>query len=510
MRSLTDTAPDEVRRTVGLVDDQPHVFATTLLENVRLARPDAADAEVEDALRAACLGDWLGGLPDGLHTWLGAGHAGVSGGERARIGVARSFLAAHPVLVLDEPTAHLDHATAERLAHEVMTGQRSRSVLWITHGTAGRGLVDRTVEPDRPGREGRRSYRLEGLGPCRPARAEPEAGAMTTSINPSSVVVATDGSEDATRAAHWAAEQAFLERRPLVVVTATGAPQAPLPSWGGIGSGYPPTVDDLVEHGRSVAEDALAVVRNLRPGLETSTKVLVGDPRQVLVDLSRQAHALVLGSRGRGRFRSKVLGSVSATVSRDAACTVFVCRPPARAQAPTRGSSSAPTARPSRCRSSSLAFHQASLLDLPLTVVHCVWDQVAALLGPGLVSPQEAGLEEQRLLLSESVAGMCAKFPEVSTDLRVGRGLAEELLAADTDGWNLLVVGRHPVDTLLRLVTGSVAVSVIERARTTVAVVPEADPAGPVASDDESLRGRDEQPHPPGHHRRRRRRVQAQ
>ncbi|QSR26988.1 ABC transporter permease [Nocardioides aromaticivorans] len=143
---LEDTGPDDVRRMVGLVDDQPHVFATTLLENVRLARPEASATEVEEALRAACLGPWLDGLPDGLGTWLGTGHAGVSGGERARIGVARSLLAAHPVLVLDEPTAHLDHATAEQLAHEVMTGPHVRSVLWITHGTAGRGLVDRTVE----------------------------------------------------------------------------------------------------------------------------------------------------------------------------------------------------------------------------------------------------------------------------------------------------------------------------------------------------------------------------
>ncbi|HWJ11155.1 MAG TPA: thiol reductant ABC exporter subunit CydD [Nocardioides sp.] len=143
---LADTGPDDVRRRVGLVDDQPHVFATTLLENVRLARPDASDADVERALRSACLGSWLDSLPDGTGTWLGTGHAGVSGGERARIGVARSLLAAHPVLVLDEPTAHLDHATAEQLAGEVLGGPRTRSVLWITHGTAGRDLVDRTVE----------------------------------------------------------------------------------------------------------------------------------------------------------------------------------------------------------------------------------------------------------------------------------------------------------------------------------------------------------------------------
>ena len=136
----------DVRRMTGLVDDHPHVFCTTLVENVRLARPGATDAEVETALRRARLGDWLDDLPEGVHTWLGDGRAAVSGGERARIGVARSLLADQPVLVLDEPAAHLDSATAAELAHEVLTGERDRSVLWITHGTAGLDLVDRVVD----------------------------------------------------------------------------------------------------------------------------------------------------------------------------------------------------------------------------------------------------------------------------------------------------------------------------------------------------------------------------
>ncbi|GAA1537541.1 thiol reductant ABC exporter subunit CydD [Nocardioides humi] len=156
--ALEHLAPDDVRRGVGLVDDHPHVFATTVVENVRLARPGASDAEVEDALRRAHLGPWLDGLPHGLGTWLGAGHGGVSGGERARLGVARALLADQRVLVLDEPTAHLDHATAVALAHEVLghdvsTAGGRRSVLWITHGTAGLDLVDREVSlggwPDR-------------------------------------------------------------------------------------------------------------------------------------------------------------------------------------------------------------------------------------------------------------------------------------------------------------------------------------------------------------------------
>lgn len=144
-RPLRDLALDDVRRVTGLVDDDPHVFATTLVENIRLARPGATDLEVAQALVEARLGPWVASLPDGLDTWVGDGHAGVSGGERARIAVARSLLADQPVLVLDEPAAHLDHATATELAAEVLGGPRRRSVLWITHADVGLDLADRVV-----------------------------------------------------------------------------------------------------------------------------------------------------------------------------------------------------------------------------------------------------------------------------------------------------------------------------------------------------------------------------
>jgi len=149
-QDLRSLSLDDVRRSTGLVDDDPHVFATTVVENVRLARSEASDAEVRRALLDARLGPWLAGLPDGLETWLGDGHAGISGGERARLGVARALLADPPVLVLDEPTSHLDHATACEVAHEVLGRSRHRAVLWITHSDVGLDLVDAVVDLDRP------------------------------------------------------------------------------------------------------------------------------------------------------------------------------------------------------------------------------------------------------------------------------------------------------------------------------------------------------------------------
>ncbi|MEO5853080.1 MAG: thiol reductant ABC exporter subunit CydD [Nocardioides sp.] len=146
-QDLRDLALDDVRRLVGLVDDDPHVFATNVLENVRLARPDADDDAVVGALRQARLGDWVDSLPDGPHTWLGE----VSGGERARLALARSFLAEQPVLVLDEPTAHLDHATAVAIATEVLEAPTTTAVVWLTHSPVGLDLVDEVVVLGEPG-----------------------------------------------------------------------------------------------------------------------------------------------------------------------------------------------------------------------------------------------------------------------------------------------------------------------------------------------------------------------
>jgi len=132
-RDTRDLAGDDVRLGIGWCGAGTHLFDSTLRANLLLARPDATDAEVVDALVGAQLGRWLNGLPDGLDTWIGAHGGEVSGGERQRIGVARALLADRPVLVFDEPTAHLDEPTAAALARDLLSATVGRTALVVTH-----------------------------------------------------------------------------------------------------------------------------------------------------------------------------------------------------------------------------------------------------------------------------------------------------------------------------------------------------------------------------------------
>ena len=141
---------EDVRRTFALAGQDAHVFDSSIRENLRVGRPEATDDELRDALRRARLDAWVESLPDGMDTFVGEGGTALSGGQRQRLVLARALLSESPVLLLDEPTAHLDPETAEALVADILDAADDRSVLLITHRPEGLDLVDSVVTVPEP------------------------------------------------------------------------------------------------------------------------------------------------------------------------------------------------------------------------------------------------------------------------------------------------------------------------------------------------------------------------
>ncbi|MFB8406854.1 thiol reductant ABC exporter subunit CydD [Streptomyces sp. NPDC055912] len=134
------------RSRIAWVPQRPYLFAGTIAENVRLARPDASDEAVREALRDAGADGFVSGLPQGLDTPLGEDGAGLSAGQRQRLALARGFLADRPVLLLDEPTAALDGETEAGVVDAVRRLAAGRTVLLVAHRPALLAVADRVVQ----------------------------------------------------------------------------------------------------------------------------------------------------------------------------------------------------------------------------------------------------------------------------------------------------------------------------------------------------------------------------
>jgi thiol reductant ABC exporter CydC subunit len=146
--SLDHLAGDDVRRVVGMVDQEPHLFDTTLGENLRIGRRQATDEELEQVLRRVGLGAWLEGLPAGLGTAVGRRGSRLSGGQRQRVAIARALVARFGILVLDEPAEHLDPEAAEAVTTDLLELTAGRSTLFITHRLSGLEDVDEVMVVD--------------------------------------------------------------------------------------------------------------------------------------------------------------------------------------------------------------------------------------------------------------------------------------------------------------------------------------------------------------------------
>jgi ATP-binding cassette, subfamily B, bacterial len=138
----------DLRRHIGVVLQDTVVFAASARDNIRYGRPDATDAEVEAAAKAAAAHDFIRALPDGYATFLGERGVRLSGGQRQRISIARAILKNPPVLLLDEATSALD-AESERLVQRALeTAAANRTTLVIAHRLATVQKADRIVVLD--------------------------------------------------------------------------------------------------------------------------------------------------------------------------------------------------------------------------------------------------------------------------------------------------------------------------------------------------------------------------
>jgi thiol reductant ABC exporter CydC subunit len=145
-RDLREYRQEDVRSTFALAGQDAHLFDSTIRENLLLARRHATDEDLMRALEQARLAEWVASLPQGLETLVGEEGMQLSGGQRQRLVLARALLSRAPVLLVDEPTAHLDPVTAEAVVRDVLTAADGRSVLLITHRPEGLDLVDEVVE----------------------------------------------------------------------------------------------------------------------------------------------------------------------------------------------------------------------------------------------------------------------------------------------------------------------------------------------------------------------------
>ncbi|SMO79540.1 ABC transporter transmembrane domain-containing protein [Paracoccus laeviglucosivorans] len=142
---LRDMARADFRRDIALVPQDAVIFATTARENIRFGRPDASDAEVEAAARAAHAHDFLSALPEGYDSYVGERGVMLSGGQKQRIAIARAILRDAPILLLDEATSALD-AESERLVQDAVDElARSRTTIIVAHRLATVKKADRIV-----------------------------------------------------------------------------------------------------------------------------------------------------------------------------------------------------------------------------------------------------------------------------------------------------------------------------------------------------------------------------
>ena len=142
---LGSIVPAALARMTAWIGQNPVIFAGTIRDNIRFGREGAGDADVEAAARAARVGQFADALPDGLDTLIGEGGYGLSGGQAQRVAIARAFVRNAPLLLLDEPTAHLDPATEADVLDSLRRLALGRTVILASHSSAAHAFGGRML-----------------------------------------------------------------------------------------------------------------------------------------------------------------------------------------------------------------------------------------------------------------------------------------------------------------------------------------------------------------------------
>jgi len=294
---------------------------------------------------------------------------------------------------------------------------------------------------------------------------------MTTTLNANgNIIVGVDGSPASENAVTWAAEEARLQHRDLTLVHAqTHVTTNELALLTSAGIAPQQIRDEIRTDAEHLVERAHSLASERCPGAAISTVIESEDARKLLLELSRTASMTVVGTRGHGLVAGLLLGSVSAAVVRHAETPVAVVRP---LQASARGIVVAADGSEDSLELAEHAYREASYRQVPLTIVHCLWDGLEAHVGWTAVSETDPRGVEARLRIAEAVAGLGEKFPDVEMRVELTRGAIDACLVGLSAQHELLVIGRPARSLWVRLTLSGLTTAIAEHAKSPVLVVP--------------------------------------
>jgi nucleotide-binding universal stress UspA family protein len=290
------------------------------------------------------------------------------------------------------------------------------------------------------------------------------------STSSGNIVVGVDGSPASEHAVMWAAEEARLQHRVLTLVHAPPRIAADQLAWltsAGVSSAQ--LEDRIRSDAERVVERAHSLASDHCPELLIDTVIADQDARSLLLDAGSGAEMTVVGTRGHGRVAALLLGSVSAALVRHSVRPVVVVRPRREFGGGVLVGADGSEESVSLVEH---AYREASWHEMPLTVVHCLWGGLPAPLRWSVVSPTEPEGDEASTRISESLAGITEKFPDVPMEVLVTQGAIDACLTDLSARYDLLVIGRPPRPLLQRLTMSSLTTPVVEHAHCPVLVVP--------------------------------------